>query len=198
MTQEVDLRQRAYDLMHLVRQPSGQEKKALGRRGIVFLPLTTKSYAQVVSEDPGYFWQNELDYANARLSLRDYALPVAVEVGLNPTELARPGSFSRSRADQLEMIEEYSQHLQAEVPDARAIMLPATGYAQADRAYKLATGEVLFRNCFARILDNLSGVRAASAGRRAPSERFDARGWSARYGLGVVGAVPAVVFVGNN
>ena len=49
---KVDLRQQTYDLLHLVRQPTEQEKEVLGRRGIVFLPLETKSYAQVVEEDP--------------------------------------------------------------------------------------------------------------------------------------------------
>ncbi|KKR80825.1 MAG: hypothetical protein UU73_C0002G0190 [Candidatus Daviesbacteria bacterium GW2011_GWA1_41_61] len=196
---KIDLRQQTYDLLTLVRKPSEQEREVLKRRGIVFLPLETKSYAQVVSEDPDYFWsgEGELDYANIRPELRDYALPVAVEVGFNPTQLALPDSFRKSRPVQLQMIEGYSQQLQAEFPDARVVMLPSTGYAQGDRAYKVATGEVLFRNYFARALDNLSEVDAAYAGRLDPSRRFFVHTWFADDGLDFVGAVPAVVFVGN-
>lgn len=76
-------------------------------------------------------------------------------------------------------------------------MLPSTGYAQADRAYKAATGEVLFRNYFARALDNLSEVIAADAGRSDPSRKFNVNDWRTARGNDSVGAVPAVVFVGN-
>lgn len=193
---KVDLRQQTYDLLSHVREPLAEEKEALKGRGLVFLSIGRKSYAQVVAEDEGYFLSGELDYANVRPQLRDYVLPVAAEVGLNPTELALRGSFNKSRADQLERIKEYSQLLQLELPDARAIMLPSTGYAQADKAYKLATGEVLFRNYFARVLDDLSGFVAA-AGRDVPSRQFRVDDWNADYGYGPVGAVPAVVFVGN-
>ena len=195
-TPKVDLRQQTYDLLSLVREPSASEKEALKARGIKFLPVTSSSYAQVVAEDPAHFWDNELEYANDRPELRDFALPVAVEVGLRrPSELALSGSFSKSRETQLKMIDEYSQELQVQFPDARAIMLPSTGYAQVDRAYKVETGEVLFRNYFARALDNLSGGDAAGAGRDDPSDRFVVRGWSAGDGDGPVWAVPAVVFL---
>lgn len=194
---KIDLRQQTYEHLYLVREPSEQEKEALERRGIVFIPLETKSYAQVVAEDPDYFLQDELKYANARPQLKDYVLPVAVSVGLKPTELALPGSFSKSRDVQLQMIDAYSRQLQTEFPDARAIMLPSTGYAQADRAYKLQTGEVLFKNYFARALDDLSGVSAACAGRYDPAGRFGVDVWDARGGDVGVGGVPAVVFVGN-
>lgn len=195
---KVDLRQQTYDLLHLVREPSTDEKKALKEIGIKFLHVASKSYAQVVAEDPAHFWDRELEYANARPELRDYALPVAVTVGLRrPSELALPESFNKSRETQLKMIEEYSQELQVQFPNIRAIMLPSTGYAQADKAYKAETGEVLFRNYFARALDNLSGVSAAFAGRLAPSYQFYVSEWDADHGSGYVGAVPAVVFVGN-
>lgn len=46
------------------------------------------------------------------------------------------------------VIEAYSQKLQKQFPNIRAIILPSTEYAQADRAYKAQTGEVLFRNYF--------------------------------------------------
>lgn len=195
---KVDLRQQTYDLLHLVREPSVDEKEALEERGIKFLHVASKSYAKVVAEDPARFWDRELEYANARPELRDYALPVAATVGLRrPSELALPESFDKSRETQLKMIEEYSQELQVQFPKIRAIMLPSTGYAQADKAYKAETGEVLFRNFFARALDNLSEVHAADAGRFVPSSRFHVNEWFADHGHARVGAVPAVVFVGN-
>lgn len=194
---KIDLCQQTYDLLHRVRQPLNEEKEALGKRGIVFLLLNSKSYAQVVAEDPDYLWHDELNYANARPELRDYTLPVAVEAGFNPTQLALPDSFRKSRPVQLQMIEDYSQQLQVEFPDARAIMLPSTGYGQGDRAYKAATGEVLFRNFFAGALDNLSGVNAASAGRLDPSYLFGVHDWRVDLGNDFVAGVPAVVFVGN-
>lgn len=157
--------------------------------------MVSRSYAEVVAEDPVHFSDKELKYANARPELRDYALPLPVEVGLRHPELALPGSFGKSRETQLKMIDDYSQELQVQFPDARAIMLPSTGYAQADKAHKAETGEVLFRNYFARALDNLSEVRAALAGRRDPSGRFGVGEWGAVVGDDVVGAVPAVVFL---
>ena len=194
---KIDLRQQTYDLLTRVRKPSEEEKEVLERRGIVFLSLEAKSYAQIVAEDPSHFLSGELDYANARPQLRDYVLPVAVIAGFNPAQPALSGSFGKSRPVQLQMIEDYSQQLQAKFPDARAIMLPSTGYAQADRAYKVKTGSRLFRNYFARTLDDISLVHAANAGRDAPSEQFDVDGWNADRGDGHVGAVPAVVLIGN-
>jgi hypothetical protein len=194
----VDLRSQTYELLSQVREPSSEEKEALQKIGIKFFHVASKSYAQVVAENPAYFWDKELEYANARPELKDYALPMAVEVGLRrPSELALLGSFGKSRETQLEMINAYSQELQLQFPNIRAIMLPSTGYAQADEAYKAETGEVLFRNYFARALDNLSGVDSAHAGRDDPSYRFFVGGWDRGSGLGSVGAVPAVVFVGN-
>ncbi len=193
----IDLRQQTYELLSLVREPTPDEKEALKGRGIVFLPVDTKTYAQVVAEDPAHFWESELNYANGRPVLRDYALPVAVEIGLKPTELAMPGSFSKSQKVQLEMAEARSQELKQEFPDVRVIMLPVTGYAQWDHAYNEKFGEVAFKNYFARGLDMLSEVNAADAGRFVPSERFDVNEWDADYGSSHVALVPAVVFVKN-
>mgnify|MGYP001563500867 FL=1 len=154
----------------------------------------------MVAEDPAHFWHKELEYANSRPELRNFVLPVAVEVGLRPSELALPGSFDKSRETQLTMIEAYSQELQKQfpnIPNIRAIMLPSTGYAQADRAYKAQTGEVLFRNYSARALDNLSGVAPAFVGRDLPGGRLYVNGWAVVSDSGIVGGVPAVVFVGN-
>jgi len=192
---DVDLRQQTYEMLSLIRKPSVEETEALKDRGIVFLPADTKTYAQVVASNPAHFWKDELEYANGKPALRDFALPVSTEIGLNPARLAIPGSFGKSMKDQLEMIEAGSQELQQELPDARLVMLPVTAYAQADHAYKETTGEVLFKYYFARCLDMLSGVIAAGAGRDDPSGQFSVGGWLADDGTGYVGAVPAVVFV---
>lgn len=196
-TTTVDLRLQTYEILSMVREPSAEEKEALKGRGIVFLPADTRTYAQVVAGDPAHFWKDELTYANGKPALRDYALLVATQVGLNPTELAIPGSFDQPTNAQLEIIKARSQALQQEFPDARLIMLPVTAYAQADQAYKQVTGEVLFKNYFARGLDMLSGVDSALAGRGGPSEQFCVDEWDAACGSGLVGAVPAVVFVKN-
>lgn len=191
----VDFHQQTYELMHLVREPSVDEREALEKRkGLVFLPVNAKSLAEFVSENPDHFWSDELEYANSRAELKDYVPPV-MEVGLNPTQLALPDSFLKSQAVQLEMIDNYSKYLEVEFPDARAIMLPVTGYAQADKAYLEKTGQVLFRTYFARALDNTSGVDAAFVGRAHPDDQLLVRGWFADRGLDHVGAVPAVVFL---
>lgn len=196
---KIDLRKQPYELLTRVVEPSDKEKEALKvKRGLVFLPMTSQSYAQVVAEDPNHFWDKELEYANARAELRDYTPPIAVEVGLNVVELALPGSLNKPRAVALQMIEDYSQELEAEFPGFKAIMLPVTGYARADRAYaERNPGQVLFKNYFAWGLDNTSGVDAADAGRFAPDDRFRVAGWDAGHGHPCVGAVPAVVKIGN-
>lgn len=194
---KIDLRQQTYDLLPLVREPSSEEKASLEKRGLVFLPVQAKSYAQVITEDPDYFWPNELQIANRRVGLRDFT-PSVMEVALNPTQLALPDSFGKSRPVQLMMIEQYSQEeIEREFPDAKAIMLHVTAYAQIDRAYKQRTGEILFRIYFARGLDNVSEVNATYAGRIDPDGQFDVGGWYAGDGRGFVGAVPAVVFIRN-
>jgi hypothetical protein len=191
----VDLRQQTYGLLSLVREPSSDEKDALKERGIKFVHVESRSYAQVVAEDTAYFRNEQLEYANARPELRGYVLPVAVEVGLKPSELALPDSFGKSRETQLRMIDEYSQELQKQFPDVRAIMLPSTGYAQVDRAYKAETGEVLFRVYYARALDNFSGGYAVHVGRYDPSHPLSVNEWLADDGHHNVAAVPAVVFL---
>lgn len=193
----IDLRQQTYDLLSQVREPSVDEKEALKGKGIVFLPIAVKSYAQVVDEDPGHFLERELTIAMSRQSLRDYMPPVAMSFGLNPETLALPDSFNKSQADQLQMIDDYSQTLQAEFPDARAVMLPVTAYVQADRAHKETTGEVLFSSYFARALDMVSEVEVAFVGRFDPSHGLLAFYCNAHDGAPILGAVPAVVFVGN-
>lgn len=149
---------------------------------------------QFVLEEPDHFRRETLKYVDSRPQLRDY-VPPAIEVALSPTQLALPDSFFKSRADQLKMINEYSESLEVEFPDARAIMLPATAYAQADKAYLEKTGHVLFRTHFARALDNACEFSAAEVGRFRPGDRLHVGSWDVGHGYGSGGAVPAVVFL---
>lgn len=194
-TPRPDLRQQTYELLSRVVEPTDEEKRELReKRGLVFLPMTRQSYAQVVAGDEEHFWDNELEYANARPALRDFVPPVAAEVGLIEAQLALPGSFNKSRATALQMIEDYSKELEAEFPGFKAIMLPVTGYASADKAYSERNpGKVLFKNYFAWGLDDLSGVDSASVGRFHPDRRLHVHGWDRVHDHGHVGAVPAVV-----
>ncbi len=192
-----DLRLRTYELLSMVREPSAEEEDALKGRGIVFLPADKRTYAQVVAGDSSHFWNDELTYANGESALRTYSLPIATKVGLNPTELAIPGSFNQPMQSELKMIEARSQALQQEFPDARAIMLPVTAYAQADYAYKKETGQVLLPNFFARGLDMLSWGISAFAGRPDPWLQFCVSECRDDFGDDFVCAVPAVVFVKN-
>lgn len=197
-TPRPDLRQQTYELLSRVVEPTDKEKRELReKRGLVFLPMTRQSYAQLVAGDKKHFWDRELEYANARPALRDFVPPVAVEVGLIEAQLALPGSFRKPRLSALQMIEDYSQELLAEFPGFRAIMLPVTGYASADQEYsKRNPGQVLFKNFFAWGLDDLPGSVAANGGRDHPDNRFYVNDWYADDGSGGVGAVPAVVKIG--
>ena len=198
-TERVDLRQQTYDLLGRLRKPSSDEKEALEERDIKFFSVTSISYAQVVAENPEYFRDKELENANATPELRDYALPVAVEVGLRrPEKLHLAGSFGKSRETQLQMAEDYSQELQKQfpnIPNIRAIILPSTGYAQVDKACKAETGEVLIRNFYARALDNSSVPFAACVGRGRPEDRLEVVPFGANDGLSLIAAVPAIVFL---
>lgn len=191
---KIDLRQQTYNLLHHLVEPTAEEKEALrAKKGLVFLPITSQSYVQIVAEDPAHFWEGELDYATSDPDLRTYVPPVAVEVGFIEADLALPDSFLKRRGAMFQMIEDYSLDLQTEFPDFRAIKLPVTAYASADRAYsRMKPGQVLFKNYFASCLDDISGG-AASAGRLGPSSQFGVSFWLAGYPLVFVGAVPAVV-----
>ncbi len=191
----VDLRQQTYELLKKVRHPSDAEKEASEKKGLVFLPLASKALPQVVEKDPDCFWSDDSDYVNSRKELRDFVIPEMV-VALNPNQLALPDSFNKSRATQLEMIDTYSKdEIEKEFPDAKAVMLPAVGYAQADIVYKQIAGKVLFRDFFARALDDTSRVNAAFVGRNYPDGKLSVAGWYAGFGIDDIGAVPAVVFI---
>ena len=188
--------QATFELLTKVREPLPSEREALLAKGFVFLSIEAKSLSVIVAENPDYFWIGESDFIKARFQLRDYT-PPAMVVGMNPTQLAIEDSFNESQARQLELIEKYSaQHIEPDSPGAKAIMLPASIYAQADIAYAgERDGEKLFKNFYARALDQSLGQYVTFIGRDEPNYRLDVRSWLADDGRSVVRAVPAVVFL---
>lgn len=192
-----DLRQETLDLLsqHTFREPTVEERRILGSMGYdTVLSTDAKPLSVVVAENPKYFWENELDYVNARPALRDYT-PRSLAVALRPRGLFLLDSFDKSQAVQLQMHERESGVLQRQLPHARNIMLPASTYAQLDLAYFKQKGEVLFRDRYARALDETSGVFVAFVGRIHPGFRLGVFGWGRVYGYGFVGALSAVVFI---
>lgn len=192
-----DLRQETLDLLagNTFREPTPQERKILAPRGYdIFLSTEPKTLYAVVDENKDHFRIGELDYVNARPDLRDY-VPPALTVALRSKELFLKDSFSKPQPVQLEMTERESQTVQGLLPDARAIMLPASTDAQLDLAYLKETGRVLFRDRFARALDQISGVFAALAGRFDPDSRFCVNDWFEGLGYDFVGALSSVVFI---
>ncbi|MBI4097106.1 MAG: hypothetical protein HY428_01700 [Candidatus Levybacteria bacterium] len=185
---KVDLRLATFELLSRVREPSSAEQEALRARGYTFVPVGAKSLGQVVAEHPDHFW-----YVNNSKRLGDYT-PPAMVVALRP-KLALPNGFDKSQADQLALIEAHSRDLETEFPDAKAVMLPAVAYVQADIAYVEQTGQPLFRDFYVRALDQTDGSGVAGVGRLHPSRRLVVRGWRAHGGDPNVGAVPAVVFL---
>ena len=192
-----DLRQRTYEFLSKVREPSAQERKSLTDRGFVFLPIEAKTLAQVVTERPDHFWSDELKYIKglSHPDLRTY-VPKAMEVAFNPEQLYIPDSFSKTQVKQLEMTEEYSQsNLEKDLPDAKVLMLPATVEAQADIEYFKVTNDPLFRDRFVRALDQTSDSNVAGVGRHLPDCRLHVGAWRAGLGYGNIGAPLAVVFI---
>ena len=82
------LRQHMYDLLSRAVNPTKDEKRELGeKRGLVFLPIVTKSYRELVTANPKHYLWGDRGYANVRPELRDYRPLVAVEVGFIESEL---------------------------------------------------------------------------------------------------------------
>lgn len=195
---ERDLRQQTLELLssNTFREPTTEERKRLGSIGYdIVLSTGDKPLAVVVAENQDHFSRNELvGYVDARPQLKRYT-PPALTVALRSEELFLSDSFSKSQAVQLQLHEKENQFLQALIPDARNIMLPASTDAQLDLAYFKKTGRVLFEGRFARALDITSGVRVACVGRDRPGDRLDVYGWQHVYVRDVIGALSAVVFI---
>lgn len=186
-----DLRQETFDLLGTLRGPSPQERKALGEQGFIFFTVYAKPLGQILAEEREYF-----KHVHPSKGLRFYTPPQDFKVAIKPREpreLRLPRSNISSRAGQLRMIAEYSRkQIETEVPGAKAIMLPATGYAQLDIAFqKQHDGEKLFKDFRAQALDTTVGSIVASVGRGRPDDPLSVEsGWNPFR----VWAVPAVVF----
>ncbi|KKQ95310.1 MAG: hypothetical protein A3C27_02085 [Candidatus Levybacteria bacterium RIFCSPHIGHO2_02_FULL_39_36] len=188
--------QQQYDLLPWIRVPSLEEKGALKKRGIIFLPAGTQSLDQMTSEDPGYFKSNTPKYLIVRPLLMEYVLPAPIWVGLNPEQPAIPCSFNKSQKEQLGIIQDLSWNLQQEFPDARAVILPAVALALIDRAYFEQTGQPLFKNFYARALDQVSGLSAAHVGRDDhPDARLNVHEWATGLGFANIAAALTIVFI---
>lgn len=187
-----DLAQETFDLLGSLRESTDQERQILKEKGFIFLTVDAKSLARVRAENEEYFW-----YTNPSETLQEYTPPQSFEVAINPGELRLIRSNNSSQSKQLRMIGEYSQReIATVVPGAKAIMLPATGYAQLDIKYqKENDGAKLLPDFWARALDITVVPDVADVGRRHPDVRLLVDGWDRGYGPSDVWAVPAVVFV---
>lgn len=192
-----ELRQRTYELLSWVREPSAKEREVLAEKGFIFLPIGAKTLEQVVREHPKHFCPNQLSYIDALpvdSDLRKYA-PKVMDVALNPNQLYILNSFNKTQAMQIKMIGECSTNLQRELPSARVLMLPATVLTQADIAYSKKTVKPLFVDHFVRSLDKTSGSLVANVGRYLSDERLWVNTQTADGGDDRVGALFAVVFI---
>lgn len=175
----INLRQRTYELLNLVREPSVSERETLRKRGYVLIPIRAKSLGQIVAEDP-YRFENdyELDdegnvvsdwltkYLNRRPTLRDYT-PPAMIIAVRPDELLYDpyDKIDSSQKEQLRGVEMYSQEeIEWEFPDAKAVILPASVLIQADMEYRKRGRRVIFEDLHVRALDRTS-VGAVRVGR---------------------------------
>lgn len=185
----IDLRQATLQLLFTVREPSSAEQEALEKRGFSLFHIGNESLDQLIGKYPYHFWD-----VNDSQRLRRYT-PPAMVVAMRPENLALSDSFKRSQIEQLAMIEEYAKSIREELPDAHAVMLPASAYAQADIAYMEETTQPLFSNFYARALDQTDGSSVADVGRNVPGDQLHIHDWGADYGFPYIGAVPAVVFL---
>lgn len=196
---KVDLRLKTLEFLaaHTFRKPTARERKVLAPRGYdIFLCTEAETLAAVVAKHPKYFWDDELDYVNARPNLRDY-VPPALIVALRSKELFLGNSFSKSQDVQLQMHEAESKNLQTQLPNAMNIMLPVSVDVQLDLEYFKRTTQILCINRFVRALDKTSDVYVADVGRYHPGHQLGVGGWLRDRGYGLVGALSAVVFFEN-
>lgn len=160
-----DLVAATFELLERVGEPTLEEQEALTRKGFIFLPVAAKSLSQVYDDNQEYF-----GFVNSSQSLKSYAPPQTFEIALKPNALRIPKSNNCSQEKQLQMIGEYSQReIEQEIPNAKAIMLPATGYAQADIEFqKRNNGQKLFADYWVRALDTTIDPYVADVGRDLP------------------------------
>lgn len=188
-----DLAQETLNLLSKLREPIVQEREVLTELGFVFLTVDAKSPEQVHAENGDYF-----EYVDPPDLLQVYIPPQAFEVAVNPSQLRIIGSNHCSLAEQLRMVEDYSrQEIETVAAGAKAIILPATGYAQLDIQYqKENDGRVLIPNFWACALDKGVDSDVAAVGRNSPAFKLGVYAWFRWGSLARLWAVPAVVFVG--
>ncbi|OGE18604.1 hypothetical protein A3J19_02990 [Candidatus Daviesbacteria bacterium RIFCSPLOWO2_02_FULL_41_8] len=198
-----DFRARTLQLLAETRDPRPKERKALERKGWVFLQTEAKPLAQVIQEHPDHF-----GHIDDGLDLAAFTPPSLV-VAIKPDQPTIHNSFGRSPSVNLLMIDAYSQPIEAEFSRATALMLPASTYAQIDIEYFRQTGERFFGGFFACPLDQASDSDGPLVGRLAPhipelklyvyrdsavsAVTIDMQ--SGLRGSFLVAAVPAVVFI---
>lgn len=189
---------KTYELLRTVRNPSVEERKFLTGEGFVFLSIEAKTLEQVVAEHPDRFLPNWLQYIKGLpySDLRTY-VPSVMEVAFNPSRLYIQGSINEDQLTQFKKTEEYSRTHLKELSGAKALMMPATVYAQADIAYFQMTGNVLFGHHFsARALDETAGSNSADVGRNLSDCPLTVSPWLVKNrGYINVGVPLAVVFI---
>ena len=189
---QLDLRERTYELLSLVRAPNPEERRDLERTGLVFFQIEAQSLKQLGKENSNHFdWGNSLGW------LRDDNSPPLMVVAIDPEQLFIPDSFAKSQAVQLAMIEERSLARQKDFPDAREILLPASALAQLDMAWFKETGgsEKLFKTSFAHALDQTADSDVAIVGRYDPRRKLSIVNWGDGSVYDDVGVLLAVVFL---
>ena len=188
----VPCRQETFDLLSSLREPTDQERKEVGARKGILLPVKATSLGQFYSENQPYFgWVNE------SRSLRDYTPPLAFKVAVFPDKRYVSGSNNSSQVRQLQMTEDYSKKkIEPVFSGAKAIMLPATVLAQLDVEFqKRNNGAKLFQDFWVRALDTTVDPNVANVGRAHPDNRLNVNDWNRDVGHLHVWAFPAVVFV---
>ncbi len=179
-----------FDLLGNLRGPTNGEREIFVREGFVFLTVEAKSLGQFVEENAEYF-----GHVNPSAGLRAYTPPQNFEIAINYKQVRVPQSNNSSQEEQLRMIEEYSKDkIEKLIPSARAIMLPATAYAQADFAFQKIPDSQLLTDFWARALDTTVESSVAHVGRGHPDGPLGVGGWCRDDGFHLVWAVPAVVF----
>lgn len=187
-----DLVQETFNLLGNLREPIAEEREVFEQKGYVFITIEAKPLGEVLDENEEYF-----GFVDPSKNLSSYTPPQTFGVAINPNKLRIERSNNSSQAQQLRMIEEHLQkEIKSIVPDAKAIMLPATGYAQADIQFqKENDGKKLLPDFYARALDTTVGSNVADVGRPDPDDQLDVYDWGADDGADYVWAVPALVFL---
>lgn len=202
-----EYQRKVHSLLEHVRPPTSEEARILGKRGIIFLPVSTRSLADLVRLHPAHFRGSQLPDLDKIPEVRDYTLPRPIEVGLQarlyegastaPLHLEKSNMYPRVAKilenDELSRTDEDF----ADLPDARAIIAPAVVYAAADLAYAQQDkeGRGLLRGLHAEVLEDATDTYLPSVGRYLNDHSLSIGGSNRSYAPDGAFAIPAVVFV---